>query len=118
VAFSVADNYKKGQDKITQWFRCEAWNKQGDIVEQYAKKGHQILVIGQFIEEKYTDKEGVEKTSNKIRVDKVTLLSQMNSSGDQSAPQSQPGQPGHVNPSAALASDAPQALGAGDDLPF
>ena len=80
VSFSVADTVKKGQEKNTQWFRCEAWNKQGDVVMSYVKKGDQILVLGQFIEETYTNKEGEEKKSNKIRVSQIQLLSQ-NQSG-------------------------------------
>ena len=75
VTFSIADTYKSGENSHTEWFRCEAWNKTGDIIRQYVGKGDQLYVQGGLKTEKYTDNSGLEKTAIKVRVERVQLLS-------------------------------------------
>jgi len=45
-----------------------------EIIEQYVKKGSQVLIQGQFKTDKYTDKNGVDKYSTKIYADRIQLL--------------------------------------------
>jgi single-strand DNA-binding protein len=53
TVFSVASNdqYTNSQGenvKITTWFRCEAWNRQAEICNQYLRKGSKVLVEGKL----------------------------------------------------------------------
>jgi len=46
VTFSVAvDKTVKGE-KTTLWFRVTAWEKTGDFIEQYGRKGARVIVRG------------------------------------------------------------------------
>ena len=83
--FSVAvdDSYKDKQGnqvKQTEWFSCVAFNKLAEIIAQYVFKGHLIYVEGSLKTEKYTDKQGVEKTTTKLMVANVQFLQQKESS--------------------------------------
>lgn len=116
VAFSVAvsETYKTqtGEKKTTtEWFRCEAWNKPmnlAGVVEQYVKKGHQIYVEGKIKTDTYTDKDGVEKTSMKVRVSSIELLSNKREEG---------GNPQTQSPTSTPVPEIP-AEGDNQDLPF
>ena len=46
AAFSVAVNRKRGTETETTWFRVTCWEKLADTVNQYLKKGRQVMVIG------------------------------------------------------------------------
>jgi len=83
ASFSVATTrkYKNQQgDTIedTQWHKCQAWGKQGEVVAQYCKKGHQIFVEGEI---KYREHEG--KYYTDINVNRVELLQNKESGGSQ-----------------------------------
>lgn len=58
----------------TEWHRVKCFGKLGEIMAELAKKGRQVFVEGQIRTEKYTDKEGVERTSFEIVADEVKLL--------------------------------------------
>jgi len=51
----------------TEWFRCVAFDSAGyklaEICNQYLRKGHKVYVEGRLQTRKYTDKDGVERTS-------------------------------------------------------
>lgn len=85
ASFSIAtggDKYKdkNGQEQVTetQWHNCTAFKGLGKVVANYVKKGTQIYVDGKMRYEKYTDKNGVEKTTAKVIVDNVILLGSKN----------------------------------------
>jgi len=100
--FSIAvnENYKdKSGNKVenTHWFRVEAWDgKQGglvsNIIEPYVKKGSTVLIQGFPTQEKYTDKDGNEKRSFKVKLAGAGSLLRMasrsdNASNDEGQPQ-------------------------------
>lgn len=58
----------------TEWHRIEVWGRQADFVADYVKKGAQVFVEGALATDKYTDKEGVERYSTKIKAFAVQLL--------------------------------------------
>lgn len=66
---NVASNYGYGENKKTMWLKLEAWDK---VAEGYAKwnikKGQKFYVSGELQDEVWTDKNGVEKRQNKVRV--------------------------------------------------
>jgi single-strand DNA-binding protein len=44
--FSVAVNEKYGERASTTWFRVTAWDKLGEVCNQYLAKGRMVMVIG------------------------------------------------------------------------
>lgn len=64
----------------TQWHRITFYDKLAEIVGQYVKKGMRIYVEGRITYRKYTDKDGIEKTSTEIIASEMQMLS----SGDHS----------------------------------
>lgn len=85
VSFSLAtggDKYKdkQGNPQVseTQWHNCVAFGNLAKIIDDYVFKGSQIYIDGKLKYEKYTSKDGVEKTATKIIVDNVILLGSKN----------------------------------------
>jgi single-strand DNA-binding protein len=58
----------------TQWHRVTFYDKLAEIVGQYVKKGKPIFVEGRIVYRKYTDKDGIEKTSTEIVASEMQLL--------------------------------------------
>lgn len=77
--FSIACN-EKWTDKAGQkqerveWVRCSYWGKPAEAVAQYLTKGKQVLIEGRMQTRKWQDKDGVEKSTTEIRVDRLVLL--------------------------------------------
>lgn len=62
------------QRENTEWHQITAWGKVADIVEKFVKKGSQLYVEGKITTEKWTDKDGNERFTTKIRVEGIQLL--------------------------------------------
>lgn len=93
----------------TQWHRVTFYDKLAEIVGQYVKKGKPIYVEGRIVYRKYTDKDGIEKTSTEIVANEMQLLGG-NDGGERQAA-----------PPAAPRTTAAQAAGFdddGSDIPF
>lgn len=58
---------------ITDFLRCQAWNKSAEILNQYAPKGKQIAVIGNLQSSSY-DKDGIKQYKTEIIVEEIELL--------------------------------------------
>lgn len=65
----------------TEWHRIVLWGDVAERLAPYLTKGRQVYVEGRIATSKYTDKEGVERTSTSIVGDKVVLLGGGQSSG-------------------------------------
>lgn len=98
---------KKDGTKVedrTDWFNCQAWRGQADVIEKFVKKGDKLYVEGRMTSRKY-NKDGVEKTAWDVNVSYVELLTPKGAT-------QQPDSPIAAQPAA-----APQQSG-NDDLPF
>lgn len=71
----------------TEWHRIDAFGKPADIARRFIKKGMQIYVKGSLKYETYTDKEGIERTSTKIRVNGFNSKIMMLGKAQNSAPE-------------------------------
>lgn len=58
----------------TDWHRIEFIGRTAEICGEYLKKGMQVYVEGRIQYDKWTDKEGVERTLTKIRGDRMQML--------------------------------------------
>ena len=77
--FSIATTERwKSRDgekqEHTEWQRIVLWGKVAESLGQYLVKGKQVCVEGSIRTEKWTDKDGNEKTTQKINATEVTLL--------------------------------------------
>jgi len=58
----------------TQWHRITFFERLAEIAGEYVKKGSPIYVEGRLTYRKYTDKDGIEKTSTDIIASELQLL--------------------------------------------
>lgn len=62
----------------TEWFRVVAFDsgnyKLAEISSEYLRKGHKVYVEGRLQTRKYTDKDGIERTSVEIVAADLVLL--------------------------------------------
>ncbi len=65
---------ESGYDKITTWFNCTVWGKQAENAAKFLVKGSPVYLDGKLTEERWTDKEGNEKTKLAINVTDVQFL--------------------------------------------
>lgn len=98
---------KKDGTKVedrTDWFNCQAWRGQAEVIEKFVKKGDKLYVEGRMTSRRY-NKDGVEKTAWDVNVSYVELLTPKGTT-------QQPDSPIAAQPTA-----EPQQSG-NDDLPF
>jgi len=72
--FSLATSrkMKDGQD-VTQWHRCTAFGKTGELISQYVNKGNQLYIEGEITYSQY-EKDGVTKYSTDIIVREFNFI--------------------------------------------
>jgi len=115
ATFPMAVETGWGDKKTTSWIRCNLFGKraEGGLI-QYLVKGTQVAVSGSLKVDKYTDKEGIEKTSVDLMVDDIALIGKR--------PEAQEHQPSRATPregSQPSTKDDPFAdNGSGDSIPF
>lgn len=91
TSFSIAVD-RVGQDDQADFFDVTAWEKTGELVQQYLAKGRRVLVQGRLRQDSWEDKETGKKRSRvEVTANDVTFLD--GPSGDsngssQSAPRS------------------------------
>jgi single-strand DNA-binding protein len=93
VSFSLAVSEKR-KDKSTgeeiesvQWFYVETWNKLGDIVERYCRKGDRLFVSGRMLSSKYINDNGEEKERFFVNCNNLKMLSTKPKSNDNGSDQ-------------------------------
>src|SRR5216684_1364529 len=77
--FSLAVNrYTKtssGERKEeTEWFNVVAWRQLAETCERYLHKGSKIYIEGRLTQRKYTDKNGIERTSIEVMANDMEML--------------------------------------------
>ncbi|MCS6996443.1 MAG: single-stranded DNA-binding protein [Casimicrobiaceae bacterium] len=58
----------------TDWHRVEFIGRTAEICGEYLKKGMQVYIEGRIQYDKWTDKDGVERTMTKIRGERMQML--------------------------------------------
>jgi single-strand DNA-binding protein len=112
---ATTESYKnKGGEKVenTEWHRIELWEGLAGIAEQYLKKGDSVYIEGRIRTEKYTDANGVEKFSFKIRGNSMQMLSRPHREGENKNSAS------YEAANQAANAMLPNQVADGDDLPF
>lgn len=74
--FTIAVNERRSsKDKETppMFIRVETWNKTAELVQQYLKKGAQVLVDGRLKIDEYDTKEGQKRRDPVVVADRVSF---------------------------------------------
>lgn len=75
---AVNRNYKNKEGVIeADFFNVVAWNKLGENVQQYVKKGDQVAVEGRLETRNYDSKEGFKRYVTEIIANNVTFLNKV-----------------------------------------
>lgn len=71
---SWTDKQGNKQDR-TEWHRCVAWGKTGELCAEYLSKGRSVYLEGRLQTREWTDKDGRKNYSTEIIADRVVFLS-------------------------------------------
>lgn len=112
ASFTVATTERFKDKEETEWHNVSVFGKLAEVVEKYVDKGSQLYVEGRIKTEKYTDKNGVERTATRVIANNIQMLGGKKDSQPSPAPQT-PQQKVKSTPLPPMDYDAP-----GDDLPF
>lgn len=63
----------KYEDSATSWWTVKAWGNLATQTKNNIKKGQEIIVVGTIYEDRWTDKNGNEKSSYEVRADSIGL---------------------------------------------
>jgi len=87
-SFSLAVDRQFSQDDATDFFDVTAWDKLGDLVNQYLGKGRRCLVQGRLRQDSWDDKETGKKRSRvEVTATDVTFLDAPGEATASGAPQ-------------------------------
>jgi single-strand DNA-binding protein len=90
LEFSIANNLRssgESRESKGHYFRCEAWGKTAEIIQQHFKKGDGITVVGSLHWNSWADKTtGTKRESTKIRVESFHFGDQPSKSENTSPP--------------------------------
>lgn len=75
---AVERNYKSGDEKITDFINCTAWNSTAIFISKFFDKGNMIAVTGELNIDSYTDKDGNKRTSANVHVSDVSFTGERN----------------------------------------
>lgn len=87
--FSIATSSKwkdknTGQEQEkTEWHRCVAFNRLGEIAGQYLKKGSKVYVEGSLRTNQWDDKDGNKRYTTEIIVGELQMLDKLNTAQSQ-----------------------------------
>lgn len=76
--FNIAVNRRfapQGGEKVTDFFRINAWRQLGDTCAKYLSKGRKVAVIGELQAHTYEAKDGTTRMSLDVSADEVEFLS-------------------------------------------
>lgn len=86
ASFSLAVD-RVGQDDQADFFDITAWEKLGELANQYLSKGRRCLVQGRLRQDSWDDKEtGKKRTRIEVVATDITFLDGPNGEGSNAAP--------------------------------
>jgi len=101
VSLATSESYNDKQgNRVTQteWHRLEMWDHLAKIAEKYLTKGKQVYVEGKIKTDNWTDKDGNNKSTVRIRVNTLQMLGNRETDQKQTPPESKPAQEAPPSP--------------------
>ena len=88
-SIAVQRRFSRAQEneKTTDFFTVNAWDKNAEFVCRYFKKGNPVLVCGSLQTRNWVDQQGQKRYATEVRADEITFASPA-SSNSSSAPES------------------------------
>lgn len=74
TSFFVKNKETGMNEPQTEWHRIVAFGKLAQVIQSYVKKGSQIYIEGVLKTSKYTDKEGIARSSTEIIASQMQML--------------------------------------------
>lgn len=72
ATFTIAVNKRtRNNEKSADFFNIVAWNKTGEFVSKYFKKGQQVGIIGRLSTREYEDNSGNKKYITEVIAEEV-----------------------------------------------
>jgi len=88
VATSEVWTNKNGEkQEETEWHKVVVFRKLAEICGEYLRKGSKVYVEGPTKTDKWEDKDGVERTSKKVKAREVKFLSSKNGESRSNSPE-------------------------------
>lgn len=82
LKIGIADNVGWGDRQTTNYFNVDYWGKKrAQALVGMLQTGQMIQVSGELVIRSWTNEQGIEKFSNDLRAEKITLLPRGQSSG-------------------------------------
>ena len=69
------------REKETEWFNIVTWRQLAETCERYLHKGSKVYIEGRLTQRKYTDREGVQRTSVEVIANDMRMLDSKAASG-------------------------------------
>lgn len=70
---AVDRQYKKDEERITDWIDCVAWRGTADFIAKYFHKGDMIAVVGSVQTRNWEDQQGNKRKSTELVVNNVSF---------------------------------------------
>ncbi len=83
-SLAVSRNYKTSSGEKreeTEWFNIVAWRQLAETCERYLHKGSKVYIEGRVTQRKYTDKNGLERTTVDVIATDMEMLTPKSASG-------------------------------------
>ena len=77
ITIATTESWKDkagAKQEKTEWHRCVAYGKTAELMGEYLKKGSPVYIQGRIQTKKWTDKEGQERYTTEIVVDRMQFL--------------------------------------------
>ena len=72
-SFRLASDVGFGENKTTNWFQCQIWDKRGEALAPHLTKGQPVTVFGVLTMREWQNKDGINQLSPDIRIDEIEL---------------------------------------------
>ena len=72
--FRIAVGWKGKDKEGAEWVPCTSYGKLAEICGEYLRKGSQVFVSGRFITRKWQDKDGNDRYTSEINLDRMQML--------------------------------------------
>jgi single-strand DNA-binding protein len=90
--FGIAVNHKFGEREEVCFVDVTAWGKQAEATQKYLRKGDCLLVEGRLTLERWTDKEGGNRSKHSITMIAMSFMGKASGEPAQARQQAQPEQ--------------------------
>lgn len=78
---AIDRNYKKGNNKVTDFIPIEVWGKKAEYCATYIEKGCLVAISGSLHIDRYIDNAGQSRNFAKVNADSVVKLNTPNRNG-------------------------------------